>query len=706
MAERMKNVMLVGLPRFLEEALRACFQREMWSVHCLRTAGRRVSGVCTAAPESEEAAAVLAVHSPDLMIYRPERTPASAVRQLDAMLRHAQAANVGRVFVLFGDEGFAPGTVAGEGATVQPVDDAGRLCVRMESLLRAFRAQGMAVSLLRLSELYAPGQTSADGLIGRLFGAALMGRPFPRASAPEHVRYTLLDARDAVYAIYQAAAREFNGEVLHIAGADTTAAELYAVCDGFLPHLDEPSPKVPLAGRAVLVSDIAARELGWKPRRVLAEGLQETWEKMQEVHARHVLDVRLRQKRLRRVRLRQRLVPYLENAAGALVTLGISFLQGGSTVNGVIAFDMAYLYIGTMGLFYGKQQAIMAAICALVILIFQRLRQGGDLVAMLYDPSAFLHFVSYFFVAVAMGYFADRERFRVLSDRRVRRRLQQRYDFLQATFRENLAVKDRLYRQIINADDSIGRLYRIVSRLDSVETENLFTQTASVAADVLGVADVVVYTVGDGGYYLRQKVRVGAGTTDVPRSLRVEDNPYLKEMLSEKKIFVNRDLIKGLPDLAAPIVYAGRVIAVLQIYHLDFDQWSYYEENLLSITARLVSGALGRAYDWERETMGHRYLDGTRILRLDEFQKIVAELRERRRMQPDYAAALLPIDVQGKSYIELDHSIADSIRSEDFIGMTEDGVSLLLPDVTEDALSMVRARLLKVGIRTGERQSL
>ena len=217
---------------------------------------------------------------------------------------------------------------------------------------------------------------------------------------------------------------------------------------------------------------------------------------------------------------------------------------------------------------------------------------------------------------------------------------------------------------------------------------------------------LVVYIVGEGGWYLRQKVRLGSSTHELPRSVRVEDNPYLVQMLQEKKIFVNRDLVKGLPDLAAPISYEGRVIAVLQIYNLDFEQWSLYQQNLLSITARLVSSSLGRAYAWEKETADRKYVDETRILRMEEFDKVIEEFRERRRMQPDYPVTLLSVESAGRSYSELDHQIANSIRGEDFIGVTPEGVSLLLPDVAGKTLDMVRERLAKVGVGTGESQAL
>ena len=706
-----KKVMFVGLPRYFEQLLAACFRKEAWEVCRLRGAAGEnpPQGIQTydCAPESEEAHTVFAVQNLDLLVYRLERDPVHAMQRLDVLLRLAQQTKVRRVFLLSGTEVFAPGTTPVETDAPSPQTEEGQLLVRLETLANAYREQGLSVSILRMPDLYAPGQTSDDGFVGRLFGASLMGRALPQYDDPAQVFYGLLDARDAVYAVYQAATRNFEGTYLHIAApCTTTMEELYRICASFFPSMRMgATPRAP-QGHAVLHSAIIERELSWRSRRPLAEGLKETYEAMQAARSAYMDDIRALSRRAWLERVRQKVVPYAENLAGALVTAGVSYLQGGTSVNSMTAFDFAFLYIGCMGLLYGKQQALIAAIFSLILLIHSLLAQGGDLVAMLYNPREFLHFVSYFFAAVLTGYFADRESYRQHADSRIKRRLQYRYSFLENIFKENLAVKDRLYRQIVNSDDSIGRLYRIVSRLDSVETENLYTQTASVTADILSVKDVVVYIVGEGGWYLRQKVRLGSQTHELPRSIRVEDNPYLVQMLQEKKIFVNRDLVKGLPDLAAPISYEGRVIAVLQIYNLDFEQWSLYQQNLLSITARLVSSSLARAYAWEQETADQKYLDNTRILRSEEFQKVIEEFRERRRMQPDYPVTLLALKVNGRSYSELDHQIAHSIRGEDFMGATETGVSVLLPDVAGKTLDMVRERLAKVGIETGESQAL
>ncbi len=345
---------------------------------------------------------------------------------------------------------------------------------------------------------------------------------------------------------------------------------------------------------------------------------------------------------------------------------------------------------------------MLSVAAALIILVTCLMMHGADLVALLYNPIELLHFISYLFVGVLTGYFADCATYERAANAWKERQAQARQSFLKNVYQESVRVKDKLYRQIVNADDSIGRVYHIVRRLDSVEEENLFTQTAAVTAEVLGVADVAVYTVSSGGYYLRQKVRMGELAAARPHSLHVEDHPYLMDIFRTQRVFANRALQDDVPDLAAPVVFEEKVIAVIEIYGLDFTQWSYYEQNLLSLTSRLVAASLGRAYRFEQEAAEKRYLPGTRILKGAEFQKVLDELSARRRLTKDNPAALLPVELSGMTVPELDERLSHCIRAEDFAGEYEGGIALLLPDVAGDTLGLVRQRLANVGVETDE----
>lgn len=396
--------------------------------------------------------------------------------------------------------------------------------------------------------------------------------------------------------------------------------------------------------------------------------------------------------------VKEKLVPYLENAAGALLMAVIAYFQGGTTVNPAIYFDMNFVYIGTMGLLYGKSQSLIAMVLSSFILFGVLLREGANAVALMYMPQHLLHFVAYLFVAVLSGYFADARSFERQSAQWHEEQARERYDFLRSLYDECVVVKDRLYRQIVNSDDSIGRLYRIIRSLDSVATENLFTQAAGVTAQVMGVEDIAVYVLSKDGYYLRQKVRMGRIAFQQPRSLRVEEHDYLRNLMAEKHIYVNRELVKDTPDLAAPILYEGSVIGVVEIFGLDFQQWSLYHQNLFSIAMRLISASMGRAYQYESEAQEKRYYSGTRILRSEAFREIMQELAERRKLQGEMPLGILKLERENRSFEEMDAICGRMIRNEDFLGDYQGTLYILLPDADESVCAMVQERLAREGI--------
>lgn len=318
--------------------------------------------------------------------------------------------------------------------------------------------------------------------------------------------------------------------------------------------------------------------------------------------------------------------------------------------------------------------------------------------ALMYMPEHLLHFVAYLFVAVVTGYFADARAFERQSNEWHAEQARERYDFLRSLYDECVVVKDRLYRQIVNSDDSIGRLYRIIRSLDSVATENLFTQAAGVTTQVMGVEDIAVYVLSKDGYYLRQKVRKGRLAFQQPRSLRVEEHDYLKNLIAEKNVYVNRELVKDTPDLAAPILYQGEAIGVVELFGLDFNKWSLYHQNLFSITMRLISASMGRAYQYEAEAQDKRYYSGTRILREEAFREILQELMERRRLQGEMPLGILKVSREGRSYEELDSICGKVTRNEDFLGEHQGGIYILLPDADDKVCIMVMERLAREGV--------
>ena len=169
----------------------------------------------------------------------------------------------------------------------------------------------------------------------------------------------------------------------------------------------------------------AASELGWRPKYPLAEGLQLTWQYVQAAAADQ-------QRELANTGRRQQWQQRLRRA-------------------------MNFVYIGAMGLLYGKQQALLAMALSSVLLLGAMLHQGSTLVGLFYVPAMLLHLITYLLVAVLTGYVADSRRYEREAAHWQAAQHEERLAVLKRLYDENMEVKNHLYHQIVNSDDSIGR---------------------------------------------------------------------------------------------------------------------------------------------------------------------------------------------------------------------------------------------------------
>ncbi|SHK43678.1 Nucleoside-diphosphate-sugar epimerase [Selenomonas ruminantium] len=683
-----RKVMLAGAKPFWEEQLKRLFVKESWEFF-------------TAAADVEPIREMLRIYNIPVIIYvwPAER---QATERLDALQRLADILALGYEY------GIESVYFVSTAAAVKSEDAAraadGMGMVAEEAVLAWSKWALIPVTIIRLPEVYGPDSGPGDGLVARTLYASLKNIALPRMDDETSPRDFLYSA-DAVYGIYRAVARQCQGKILNLGTGKGLAAGDFAswmknVTE--LPSIDEGTARFqsfPYV-QPVLETRTAQQELGWRLKYGRLEGLKQTWDYIQAKVEADNLAAHSQAKRVKWRQWRDRLIPYVENALGAALMTGIAYLQHGTTINPQTQLDVNFVYIGTMGLLYGKRHSFIAMAASTLIFVGAALARGGELVSLIYVPENILHVTAYLFTAALTGYFADARRFEREAVAWQKQQADERQAFMRGLYEDNLAVKDKLYRQIVNSDDSIGRLYRIIKRLDSVEPENIFNQAAAVTAEILNVEHIAIYVVGTDGHYLRQKIRMGDLASRQPRSLRVADYAYLQDLLQEQTIFVNRELVKDTPDLAAPIVHQGTVIAVLAIYGMSFEQWSLYEQNLLSITTRLISASMARAYRYEQEVQEKRFVAGTRILQADEFRKIIRELQERRKLQGDLPVAVLKVDMAGMDYEKLDARLGRMIRNEDFVGVGNDGVYILLPEADGNVTAMVQARLANADVRT------
>jgi hypothetical protein len=119
----------------------------------------------------------------------------------------------------------------------------------------------------------------------------------------------------------------------------------------------------------------------------------------------------------------------------------------------------------------------------------------------------------------------------------------------------------------------------------------------------------------------------GGDDSVAPKSLKVNENSYIESVLSDGHMYVNKQLIEGVPLMCAPIYYHDHIVAVVSINGLTFDKFSLYYQNLFKIVTDIVSSALTKAFMFIEATENKRYVKGTSVLKREAFEGVLKSKR-------------------------------------------------------------------------------
>jgi UDP-glucose 4-epimerase len=200
------------------------------------------------------------------------------VRILEASRRHGAKI----VFASSGGAGYGEcGGPAPETAPMQPLAPYGTSKLAGEEYLATYnRLYGSAHTTLRLGNVYGPRQEShGEAGVVAIFMGLLRDGGTPRIYGDGRQTRDYVFVGDVVSAALAALAHD--GGVFNVGtGLETSVLELYAAIretsgvDRDAEHVDA---RLGELQRSVLDVSLAARELGWRPRLTLAEGLAATW---------------------------------------------------------------------------------------------------------------------------------------------------------------------------------------------------------------------------------------------------------------------------------------------------------------------------------------------------------------------------------------------------------------------------------------------
>ena len=509
-----------------------------------------------------------------------------------------------------------------------------------------------------------------------------------------HNLFYLDDAVDVVCRVWKGAGSEDNYLVQNPQGS-VNGKELYAC----LTSLFQNSKGVLTLRTGEAAKDFLT-DISWKPKYALQEQLPKVVQWFKERSKTTAVSVN--------ISLKDKLVPYLENFGFfGLIVLISFYLQDGSTVNQYTGVDFAYVYIIAIGLLYGKSQSVISILLSCGLLCYKYIYHGADWIGILYQVQPMVHMATYLFLGTMVGYITDNKNKTLGEVRMQLNHMQDRFNFLYRNYVNISGIKDVFYKQILNTSDSMGKIYSVMTKMESVRREELYCAACEVVAEFLDVESVGIYTMGRSPYYLRLRARQGDATTNLPKSLKVEALPYLQTILSKHTVFQNKELQEDLPDMAVPVLFDDRVIAVIQVYDVPFERFSLQSEIMLKVVSLLIASAIRKAALYEEGIREKMYVNGTRFFNVEHFVYNEKEAKRQHDLEYRTFQKAQLIAFKGEELradkLELLAELSDVldriVREDDMFGVNEAGnLEALLFNLPDEFKDSVQGRFIKEGI--------
>lgn len=550
---------------------------------------------------------------------------------------------------------------------------------------------GLDTLVLRFSNVYGPGQSAKgeSGVISCFLNNIMKDEPLTVYGDGTQTR-DFIYVSDVAEAIYRSVLSNIKGIFNLSSKTKTSVNELIATIQTFtdIKEVNYLAPKQGDIKDSCLDHSKLTEEIDWMPKYTIEMGMKNTFDWHRE--RKEESDPRSDQvsSRLFLSLKRSQYFPFFENLFLFVLFASLSQLLGQT----VTPINPMLVYIFIIGMLLGKNQAFIAVLLASIHLISMNLSNGRELVSIFTDYGLLFQFAILLLVGLVSGYVIDRRRIREEALQDDLDELKEKYEFLESIHHDTKQNQVRLQQQIFQTEDSVGKVFEVISSLDSLESVEVISGAVKAVEKLMNVDKVALYHVNESQQFLRLAGKSGGKGFEVPRSISVMNHPLYKELISKKKVIMNHEWENEALVMAAPVISGEKVIAVIELHEPRFDSLTLHYENLFTVISRLISSALSRGYEYETATYSQRYISGSRILKPDVFKKLIQKREKmKEEMNIPFSLLVIPWVPELKQLIE---KISSQLRDTDFLGSDEEGkLFILLSNSTKMEVDIVVDRL-------------
>ena len=258
-------------------------------------------------------------------------------------------------------------------------------------------------------------------------------------------------------------------------------------------------------------------------------------------------------------------------------------------------FDFSLFFILIAGIINGIKHALLATFLSCAFIIYQYIEKGKNLYLILSDTKVMLVLSLYILSGLIIGYIAESKERKIRDKDSKLRSIEDRYKYLSYIHNENLETKKELMDQIVNNEDSYGKVYSILMQLDSQEPEGILYNAAFVIQRAMKIKYVNVYTLNREKKYGMLVINTDKNS-DLPKLIKINERHDFLKVLETREIFINKELIHDLPMISIPLKNKKEIIAIACIQKIEMEKMNLHKINICKVTADLISYSLSNAF--------------------------------------------------------------------------------------------------------------
>lgn len=540
------------------------------------------------------------------------------------------------------------------------------------------------ISVVRYPEVYGDYKTHDYNICSRLMESFFTGTEVEiEAGRPHRVLY-VNDAVDTLMRVFLCGEREKS---YLMPGSVYTERQLIeavkTVVQGRETEVREAEYKTePLPD----IQEPQQEKLGFCEKFSLEEGLSGLY-KIYEKEK----DLEIREESKKSV-IKDKLLPLAENVGLFLVITLLTILLK-DTWFGSIA-DLYLIYVVIIAVVYGCAHALLATLLTLAARIGEILITGGT-----FDYAAFTGILQILVIGVIVGHMRDKYRRKNGDLEDEKKYYQSELVDMTRIYDGNRYVKEIYEKRIVNYENSMVRVYEASSQLDFWEPQKVIFQAVDVARELMDIDDVAIYITGNNSGYMRLAAASSEDARRMGKSIHADEHFFMQRELVERTVYRNREIDSGLPSYACGIYDREELNAIVMLWTKDLSKINLYESNMLALICRLIEASMNHAATyWNR--LANQYIEGTNVLREEEFDKMYQICREGSQQNKlEYSALTIPSGFMPGKGKEIYAKIASLVRQTDIIGEKEGDICIILMNTNEKEADYVIRRFQNAGIR-------